>query len=241
MTLVLYFQPLHHMKKLLLLTLILAQLGTQAATKPKQLILITDQITMGISESEFVALLSETVNVTAKNDADFTQLYRYEYSRQRLKDVVRYDAVTQQCLAYSAVTKMYVIEDPAPLWPRRQRVMFYFYRDNSGQPFSLFAIHAVHKVEVGDMNSLFDKRLPGATANRAGKTPLLLNTSYYLDNGEKVPARMAVWNMDNERDILFVPDNRPLIFTELVFVDNQGFKNWIAATAAHKATINTKK
>ncbi len=91
------------------------------------------------------------------------------------------------------------------------------------------------------MNSLFDKRLPGATANRAGKTPLLLNTSYYLDNGEKVPARMAVWNMDNERDILFVPDNRPLIFTELVFVDNQGFKNWIAATAAHKATINTKK
>jgi hypothetical protein len=228
------------MKNLLLLALIVAQLGAQAASKPKKLVLITEQITMGISESDFVALLSETVNLTAKNEADFTQLCSYEYNRQMLKDVVRYDAATQRYLAPSALTKMYVIENPTALWPQRQRVVFYFYRENSGQPFTLFAIHAVHKVEVGDMNTLFEKRLPGAMANRAGKTPLILSTTYHLSSKEKVAASMAVWKMDSTREILFVPNNGPLIFTEFIFVDDLGFKNWTAATAAHKASMKVK-
>ncbi len=230
------------MKKLLLFTLLFAQLCAYSASKPQRHIRITDHISMGISENGFLALLSGTVGITERNEANLTDICRYEYNRQLLKDFVRYNASTQQYIAYPAVTKMYVIDDPTPLWPRRQRVDFLFYRTyNTAEPFRLFAIHTVNKVEVGNMNTLFDVRLQDAAANRSNATAQLINTTYTLKSGQPVPARMAVWNMPTSRDLLFVPDNGTLIFTEFLYMDEAGFKAWQAATAAYKEVAIVKK
>jgi len=197
---------------------------------------------MGISENDLLALLSETVEVVAKTDVNFTDLCSYEYYRQRLKDVLRYDAATQQYFAYPVVTKMYVVENTVPLWPNRQRMVFLFYREyGSSAPFTLFAIHAVHKVEVGDMTTIFDKRLPGAVANRPSTKPLILNTTYYLKDGGKVPAKMALWELTTTREMLFVPDNGPLLFSEFTYVDEQGLKAWREASLHYMETLKSAK
>lgn len=230
------------MKKLLLLTLIFAQLCAQAATKSQRQIRITDHLSMGMSEKEFLALLSGTVAITEKNEIDVTDICRYEYNRQMMKDLLQYDAVTQHYHAYAAATKMYVIEDPTPIWPRRRRVEFFFYRAyNSAEPFALFAIHTVNKVEVGNMNTLFDARMQAAVANRPNETPQLINTTYHLNSGQPVPARMALWKMATSREMLFVPDNGTLIFTEFLYVDEAGFKSWKSATLAYKEAMKVKK
>lgn len=242
MTFVLVFPNVYRMRKLLLLVLVLAQLCVQAASKPKRLVRVTDHIAMGISENDLLALLSETVEVEAKTDVDFTDLCTYEYYRQQLKDVLRYDAATQRYLASPVVTKMYAVENTAPLWPNRQRMVFIFYKEyGSSAPFALFAIHAVHKVEVGDMNSIFDKRLPGAIANRSSTKPLILNTTYYLKNGEKVPAKMALWELSTTREMLFVPDNGPLIFSEFTYVDELGLKAWREASLHYIDALKSAK
>ncbi|MDR2937610.1 MAG: hypothetical protein LBU92_01560 [Prevotellaceae bacterium] len=223
------------MKKVFLTIFLLAAalLSAQAAGKPKSLVLITDQIAMGITDSDFLDLLSETVTVTAMKDADFTRLFRYQYVRRWLRHSVRYNESTKQYLGHPDHTKMYVIENPTRLWPRRRLVAFYFYREDSGQPFTLFAINAVHKVDEADMNTIYKKRLPGAKANRPGKTPLELTTAFHPTNGGETTALMAVWSIDGKRDILLVPDNGPLISSEFIFVCERGFKNWAGISSTH--------
>jgi hypothetical protein len=230
------------MKGFLLLLLVFAQLCAQSASKPSKQIRITNHISMGISENGFLALLSGTLNVREKTDVDITDICRYEHNRQLLKNAVSYNAATRQYFACPAVTKVYVVDDPSPLWPRRQQIEFLFYRAyNSAEPFALFAIHTVNKLEVGSMNTLFDARLEAAIANRRSEVPQLLNTTYYLKNGQSIPARMAIWKMPTSRDMLYVPDNGTLIFTEFFYLDDAGFSAWQAATAAYKEVVKVKK
>lgn len=230
------------MKKILLLILILAQLCVQAVTRPLQALRITDHVSMGMTEREFVALLSGTLNLTATNEANATGLCRYKYNYDLLKDMLRYDEATQQYFAYPAVTKMYVVRDPTPLWPQHHRIEFIFYRPyGSNKPFVLFAIHATHKVLVGDVNAVFEQKLQAGIENRNGEKPLILNTTYTLKDAAPVPARMALWKMATNREILFVPDNGALIFAEFTYVDELMFKEWEAATNAYKEAMKVAK
>ncbi|MDR2937609.1 MAG: hypothetical protein LBU92_01555 [Prevotellaceae bacterium] len=230
------------MKKLfLLITLTAMLLNAQAASKPQRLMRITDHISMGSSEKGVLALLSGTLNMAEKNEVNVTTLARYKYNRDMMGSAVRYDAAKQQYFAHSAVTKMYVVENPSPLWPSCQRLEFFFYKEyGSTKPFTLFAIYALHKVEVGNMNAIFEKRVQESTANRNGEAPLILNTTYDLQNGKPVPAKLATWKMDTNREVLFVPDNGTLIFAEYTYVDEQEYKAWQLATEAYKKAMNIK-
>ncbi len=231
------------MRRILLLTLVFAQLSVQAATKPLQALRITDHVSMGMTEKEFVALLSGTLTLTEKNEANATNLCRYKYNLDLLKDFLRYDEATQQYFAYSAVTKMYVVENPTPLWPQHHRIEFIFYKPygSGNKPFTLFAIHSTHKVLVADVNAVFEQKLEAGIENRNGEKPLLLNTTYTLKNAAPVPARMAMWKMATNREMLFVPDNGTLIFAEFTYVDELEFKEWVAATNAYKAAMKKTK
>lgn len=230
------------MKKVFLLALLVAsQLCVQAASKPANALRITDHIPLGTVEKDFLALLSGTLTIQEKSEVNLTTMCRYKYNRDLLKDVLRYDELTHQYYAYPTVTKMYVVENP-PLWPRHQRVEFIFYRSyGSDMPFTLFAIHSVHKVEVGDMNTVFERKLAAATENRHGDKPLILNTSFYLRDAEPVPARMAVWRLTTSREILFVPDNGTLLFAEFSYADELDYKAWVEASAACKAAAKKAK
>jgi hypothetical protein len=167
---------------------------------------------------------------------------RYRYNRDLLKDMLRYDEATQQYFAYPAVTKMYVVEDPTPLWPRHHRIEFLLFRPyGSSEPFTLFAIHTTHKVEVSDMNTVFEQKVQSGMENRNKEKPLLLNTTYSVKGAAPVPARMALWKMATNREMLFVPDNGSIIFAEFTYVDEMDYKEWAAATSAYKALMKKTK
>ena len=228
---------------LLLIAFLSGEITTLQASSPrsqKRVQRIVEQISFGRTETEVLALLSETVDIKEDRSVNVTELFRFEYLHKILEEAASYDSDTEQWTIPSEVVKKYVVKDCAALWPQNYRMEFYFMRPyGSSEPFLLFAIRSMIKLEISSAAAVFNKYVDIGKKNRHSKEPIVVNTAYHSASGAELLTKVALWDMTTTRDYLFVPDNGYYVFPEFLYVDKLDMK--LAMDAARKCKAALKK
>ena len=171
-----------------------------------------------------------------------TELFRFEYLHEILEEAATYDPETEQWTVSSEVVKKYVVKDCAALWPQNYRMEFYFMRPyGSAEPFLLFAIRSMIKLEISSATTAFNKYVDIGKKNRHNKEPMVISTTYRSAIGVELLTKVALWDMTTTRDYLFVPDNGYYVFPEFLYVDKLDMKLAMDAARKYKATLKERE
>jgi len=237
-------------KKIILLLLVAflskeftASLVASPQRKQTRLQRVVEQVSLGRTETEVLALLSETVDIAEDRSVNITELMRFEYLHKILADAANYDPDDKQWTVYSEVVKKYVVKNCAALWPQNYRMEFFFTRPygNTEEPFTLFAIRSMIKLEISDATTAFNKFMDIGIKNRHGKEPIVVNTTYHSASGVSLLTKVAMWDLATTRDYLFVPDNGYYVFPEYLYVDKLDLKQAMEAVKKHKEVLKNRK
>ena len=213
-----------------------------ASSQRTRLQRVVEQISLGRTETEVLALLSETVDIKEDRSVNVTELLRFEYIQKILEEAADYNPETQQWTGCPELVRKYVVKDCAALWPQNYRMEFYFMRPyGASGPFTLFAIRSMIKLEISDAATAFNKYMEIGIKNRNDKEPIVVNTTYHSASGVSLLTKVALWDMTTTRDYLFVPDNGYYVFPEFLYVDKLDMKIYMDSARKYKAAHKEKK